>query len=363
MKSLLDGEKSAAFMQQSLLTDNATNYLLWLQSIKLRKSRELLRKLRFKKSQVGAISIVLLVMIAIVSVVILWNVFGVLVSEKAGEVDISPLTTSLDIKEAIFFVNGASKITLYRPSGPGTLTSLKFVFYDDGGNSYVKTQENELISELETKTYNFDPGPIGKIQQISVIPVFKNKPGMEFKSNVNNALEVPKSLVSWWRFEDGNDFLGNNPCAVPAIVEDNIRGKVGNFNGMAIACGNDSSLDMNKETSIIFCIKTNKDGKIIKKGNNYEIDLINGKIVFSYGGNKRSGNIEINDENWHHVTASMLATYIDGNVDVAQEIPIGSGISQEPLLVGEIEGYIDEVMLFNESLSNNQVSAIYNNQK
>ncbi len=315
-----------------------------------------------KKGQ-SRISLVLLILIALVSLAILWNIVVPLVENKTGEINIDKFSTPLDIKEAIFFVNGASKITLNRGAGEGEITSLKFVFYDDKGNTHVETKDSLLIGELETKTYNFGPIPLDNVKDVLVVPFFGDNPGLEYKSNFNDLLQVPSSLVSWWRFnEDFSDFLNQNNCENTNLIEDYRKAAL--FDSIPIKCGNNPGLDMNGDMAISFWIKTNQpNGIILNKGDNYKVYLQNSKIFFNYQGNDRPSNANIDDNSWHHVAVTMLATYIDGIPDSVLEISGASNVNTDNLVIGEFSGELDDVMLFNSSLSNNQVLSIFNSQK
>jgi len=163
-----------------------------------------------RKAQVSVIALILIVMIAIVSIAIAWNVLGPLIASRSDEVDIGKFTTTLEIKDAFLFVNGASQITVRRGTGGEELSAMKFVFYDKNENSYVETEETNLINQLETRTYNFGPVPLGNVKKVSVFPVFDKNIGMEYEGKVRDVLEIPQGLVSWWRFEDSQDSVGEN---------------------------------------------------------------------------------------------------------------------------------------------------------
>ncbi len=313
-----------------------------------------------KKGQANIIAIVLISLIVIVATAIVWNIVSPLIREKSSEAGIGKFSVDIDITDAAAFETGASKISVKRGTG-GEIDSLKFVFYDESGNS--KIEDAESLGELETKTYSFSPLGIGKINKISVFPVIGNQIGMESQSEIKNILEVPSGVVSWWRLDDGTDFMGKNNCNPVSIADDEKRGKVASFNGEPAVCGSDASLNIDKEIGISFWIKTSsEDGEIIKKGNNYNVFLEKGFVNFNYGDKVKSED-KINDGNWHHVIATMTGIYVDNQLSSSKIIDKTGGISPEPLEIGRLNGMLDEMMLFNEGLANIEVNGIYNNQK
>jgi len=314
-----------------------------------------------RKAQASVITIVLLILIAVVSILVLWNVLNLLINKDSSKIDLDKFMVNLKIEDAVLFLNGASEIIVSRGKGSAEITSLKFVFYDETGNSHVETKEENLLKEFETRSYNFSPPPIGKIQKISVFPMIGDELGSGSEFKTLDLLNIPLSLISWWDFEDSSDFQGTNNCGF-IIKEDLEKGRVGEFNDIFVECQSNESFDI-KNMGASFWIKTEDlQGIIIQKENNYLVSLNEGKIVFNYLGQTRTSNAAINDGNWHHIGISMLSTYVDGNPDVSLEINEGLIDDSKPLLIGNFNGFLDDLMLFKDSLSNTQIKAIYQNQ-
>lgn len=313
-----------------------------------------------KKGQANIIAVVLIVLIVMVAVTIVWNIVGSLVREKSEESGIGKFSVNLDITDVAVFETGASKVSVKRGAG-GEIDSLKFVFYGESGNS--KTEDAESLEELETKTYSFSPFDIGKVSRVSVFPVVDNQFGIESQSGIENILEVPSGVVSWWRFDDGRDFMGKNNCNPVSIIDDEKRGDVASFNGNPAVCGADVSLNIGEEIGISFWIKTSSEnGEIIKKGDNYYVFLEDGFVNFNYGVEVKSED-EINDGEWHHIVATMTGIYVDSQLSSSKIIDKSGEINPEELKIGSFNGFLDEMMIFNEGLANIEVSGIYNNQK
>lgn len=325
-------------------------------------------KLRFgKKGQAGVITIVLLILISITAVVIVWNVVRPIISDDSAQISTQVLPINLNIGEIFLFANGATHVDVNRRTGGGEIDSLKFVFTDEGGETYVRDVDSAGLGVLETKTYVFDSLPNFDMNSVSVYPVIGNKIGIETKKNINEELSIPEGMVSWWRFEnDGGDSAGNNDCIGGDIVSSS-RGNVVSINGIGMNCGNEISLNINDKIGVSFWVKTEGDGTIIEKGDNYKIYLDDGRISFSSNGEDISGNKIINDNEWHHVVVtedwdgiSNLFIYVDGDLDYLAELNGLPIPNSENLVIGSgFNGMIDDIMLYNRALSGKEVSSIY----
>lgn len=330
---------------------------------------------REKKAQTSVIAVILIVLISIVSLLIVWNVVFPLLKEKsreAGEIE-KVLGVNLEVKEVILFVTGASRVAVTRKAGKGEIDGMKFIFYDEEGNSHAETKEG-VLEELETKTYYFSPVGM-KIKSVSVVPFVGEGIGLSSETKTSKILEIPAGLVSWWRFDDSNDFIGENNCGFVEIVEDSKRGKVANFNKLSVECGK-TDLSIVDKGAISFWLKTSGEGEIIKKGAgaNYKVSLKQGKIEFSYisNGELKSGESvsEVDDEEWHHIVVSEdwsgnknLMIYIDGKLDKIILMPDLPETNEETILIGNFQGKIDELMFFNKALSKPEVESLFSGQK
>lgn len=320
-----------------------------------------------KKSQVSILVLILIILIILISVLIVWNLVVPLIREKGEEVETSSFIINLDIKEVILFETGALKVTVNRGSGKGEIDGLKFIFNGEG-QSASETKEENLPKELETKTYSFSPVlGIGKIQGVSIAPVFGNKLGMESKSDVGKIIEIPKGLVSWWRFDNEQDFVdGNNGVLIggASLIDSKLASiSAGDYFEVL---GN-TNLNIDDKIALSFWIKTNEDfGLIMKKGTNYEVSLVDKKIKFSFS----NGDIQTANEldlGWNHVLISadvggVKKIYINNKLETFQ-VNYNFNTNNDSLVIGQISGEFDEVMFFNDVLAIGEAEAIYNNQK
>jgi len=330
-----------------------------------------LMKIKGVKSQANIISILLIILIIFVAVVIVWNLVYPMVREQSEEIDISPLNINIEIEEVVVFVGGSSKISIRRGSGDGKLSGLMFIFYDSQGLNHIDTIKENLPGILESKTYYFRPPKnIGKIQSVSVAPVVDENIGREFKSDAKKVFEIPRGLVSWWRFEDEKDFVGGNNGQLNNVVIESgnlVLDGSGFFN-----TGNNEGLNMDEEIGISVWVFPQSAGSIIKKGDvnkNYEL-LINNEreIVFNY---KESdfikSYVKVKNEEWNHILVSvdwdgLYKIYINGEPGSYFETRTSNpSINQEDVVIGQnFKGKIDEVMIFNRSLTSDNAEYLYN---
>lgn len=311
-----------------------------------------------KRGQANIVAVILIVLIALVAVGIVWNFVVPLVKEKSQEVQFGKFTINLELRDVVLFENGVLMINVHRGSGNENLDGLKFVFYDEEGNSV--TREGRTISELETRTYSFSAIPeIGKISKVGVAPIINGKLGMLTESKPDSILKIPSGVVSWWRFDDLNDFIGGNTCEV-------INGGINNgvLNGKVSCLAN--GLNFIDNMAISFWVKGNTAGEIITKTDGYEINITDEKkIKFVSGGQEGISEEELG-ENWNHVVISIVPEVLLSKIYVNKKFntfTINSFNAGDGNLIinGRIGKEVDDFMFFNKSITN--IEGIYNIQK
>lgn len=127
---------------------------------------------------------VLMILIAIVAVIILWQAIKSLISQ-----DIGINLVSLKIKSAV--ANGKIvDIKIKREIGEGNLVKIKFVFENE--RSYSEIIENNM-GELEERDFSFNL--TGKINatKVSVAPIVKTEKGNEKLGNLVDSKEIENS--------------------------------------------------------------------------------------------------------------------------------------------------------------------------
>jgi hypothetical protein len=222
-------------------------------------------------------------------------------------------------------------------------------------------------------------------------------------------------LVSWWRMDYANssvieDFKGGNHGEIDPYAHSDYDGYWGGalrFEGArkGLNVSDDDSLDIADEITLAAWVNMQANGyypKIIEKDINFDV-IIPGEgkwesyalDLYEVGGSPRfvvgdnaDNIIEAVDFNfntgcgcgfdfneWHWVVGTFdgnVATlYVDNNIiDVSDPAPPGFGPmvnSDDPLYIGEgpvthddsFDGYVDEVMIFNRSLSQAEISDLY----
>jgi hypothetical protein len=329
-----------------------------------------------KNAQAGIIVAVVLILVAIIAIIVLWNIFNPLIKDKTKDINIDPLKTNIQIKGVSLFVTGSSQVKIERGSDNNKIDSLVFIFYDEKGNAYSENVSENLPNFLESKNYFFSPIPnFGKINKVSVYPVIGGKVGIESRLDSSKILNVPLGLVSWFSLsEDLKDSVGiNNGVSYGDVSfgEHNLK-KSAYFNSGTVDFGNDPSLNLENEFAISFWITTgSKSGLVLEKGivnPNYKIEINNdGTLNFSYSSSGtiksfKSSN-DISDGNWHNVVVTNMAVYLDGHSDTIIGTNDQLDSNNLDLIVGEgLNGSLKDVMIFNKSLDIGQAESIFNLQ-
>jgi hypothetical protein len=242
-------------------------------------------------------------------------------------------------------------ININRGPGDEELDGLRFIFYDEAGNSL--TREGTAIKELETRTYSFSALPeIGKITKVGVAPVVNGRLGRVVESKPDTILKVPSGVVGWWRFDDLNDFVGGNICEV---LEGGINNGV--LNGKLSCSAND--LLSGDNLAISFWIKGNNNQMVLTKGDNNKINIEDNKLRFDFVVNSGISDETLN-EGWNHIVLSLSPAFSKVYVNKIVKIfpPDYFEPNNENLI---INGEIDDVMIFDNPITN--IEGIYNIQK
>ena len=363
-----------------------------------------MKKEKSNKAQGQIITTVLIILIVIIAVIIVWNVVRPLIKESSEQVEGGVFTTQLDIEEANMYVSGGGEVRIKRGPGKGEITALKFLFYDEEGSSVIVEEDGtkgycDLPNELETKICSFNASDIN-VEKVSVVPSFGNNLGMETSKNNPETDLAIDDLISWWKF-DGNfkDSVGNHDgdnlrtgadASTNVLVVDgvddyvNIGTDIDDFkfgmNSFSIS-GWAKKQGAYSNTPALFGVRVgtttsrysltlNSEGQLhffAKDNNDNSIDLGVGSNI-------------LNDNQWHHAVMvvdrdnDIGKMYADGqqigsNIDISS---LTGDISPEPALAviarqvhsyGFFNGSIDDVVVWGKALNEDEVTAIYNNQK
>jgi len=209
----------------------------------------------------------------------------------------------------------------------------------------------------------------------------------------NTDIDTSKNgLISYWHLDtDANDSLGLNNGIVDGATLNLTGGKWGGAYefgaGKEIYVPDSNSLDLNADNfALSLWFKSNEvpssTKRIISKYlhsspyNGYTLGVGGGSVYTSFNNKTDTLSIsavgDFHNGEWHHALCSgdnnLTSIYVDGVFYESDNSLSGSMGSPEELSIGYIKDYsptynyngsIDEVMIFNRSLSANEVSKLY----
>jgi hypothetical protein len=210
--------------------------------------------------------------------------------------------------------------------------------------------------------------------------------------------DLDSTLISWWRMDDVNssgdptDYMNRNNGTKVGNATQIINGKFGKgfeFDGAGdyVDVGNSDTLKQlsRNNTNVTFSLwikTTATSGAFFGKQQPYELRIGSNSLQFRIDNTTANlvaltANTPINDGKWHHGTIVLdrsenLTIYIDGIFDTTTDISFIDQILSEAnnLLIGQrsggvryLNGTIDEVMIFNRSLSTDEILSLYNATK
>ena len=338
-----------------------------------------------KRAQSQIITTVLIILLVLAAIIIVWNVIKFTIVRSSEQIGTSQFTTQLDIKQANMYVSGGGKVTVKREGGVGEISALKFIFYDEDGSSVIVEKPADSHDELETQVYDFDASEINiNVVSVSVVPVFTDdKLGIEVsQDNVDDDLPVSE-LVSWWKFNgDFRDSVRGNHGT--EYEQANTDGNVLNLDGDGdyVSVFDDDSLDFGTNN---FSVGAWVKGQhidwetIISKGGSFQLSIQAPRFWTKLSGvGSLNDGTNINDNKWHYVfvnfdrTNNLMKRYVDGNpsgtnTDIGL---VGDVSNTNDMNIGFLSGWgqyfngsIDNVIIFNRALTQDEITAIFNNQK
>jgi hypothetical protein len=109
-----------------------------------------------KKSQSGILSSVLIMLIALVSIAILWNIFVPLIERTTNQIDINPFILNGELKSYLSSDAKTSTIEIKRGTGEGQISGIKLVFLDENGKTYTYDKKQGIDDLVPLETIKFD---------------------------------------------------------------------------------------------------------------------------------------------------------------------------------------------------------------
>ena len=268
----------------------------------------------------------------------------------------------------------------------------------DAGGNVNSTETREVTVDTTMPLLEFvNPSPNDKSAANSTSPSLN----LSVIDSGNTYAFFDDGLVGWWRFEANmSDESGNNnhgTCTnCPANTTIGKFGKALEFDGVDdfIDIANNGDFNFSGDFSIGAWVKPAESVTVTPRivqsrhaysgvnGFDFSINSL-GRLSFFIRNESGSGmNLgclilpAINDSQWHYVVAtrdSNMKVYVDGSFCRVWESPTGSINGESSVIIGddffhsaaygEFNGSIDEVLIFNRSLSPTEIQALYNSSQ
>jgi hypothetical protein len=290
------------------------------------------------------------------------------------------------------YVNGALEIN---GSFGSTLSigELLSIYLGDNRSDYIAGEGGRSADGDFDELLLFDE----VISQTDVTTIYTNQDsGLNYDGS---ARQCPSSPIAEWRFDEASwgtveDNIGSNDGSASGDANTTSPGQIcraGEFDGNGDYVSGLDLSQLQTTASLSFWIKTSQTGSnspwtapgvtgVEQSGGTDDIFWgwldSSGRIGLTVGDdyNNTKSNTAINDGDWHHVVLTRNSTdgayqiFIDGSLDKSGTGGIGD-IGNSFDLLGkiksssdELEGLLDEVLIFDEALSLSQVTAIHTNQ-
>ena len=218
----------------------------------------------------------------------------------------------------------------------------------------------------------------------TTIYMYYGNPSAESESDINATfIRIVDGLIASWHFDEesgdiaydssGNDYDGT---IYGATRVDGKFGKALDYDGSDdyVDCGDITYSTAYSAEAWIKTTFTGTGGIVVNNGNNrFNLLMAGGQVQFSdFGSNGVKTTGTYNDGNWHHVVGiredTMWNLYIDGVVPDLGASLTGLGWSGTATRIGcvysgykHFGGIIDEVRIYNRTLTSEEISDLYNN--
>jgi len=356
-----------------------------------------------KKGVSGVIVSVLLILIVIAAVGILWAVISEFMKSNAERIEMGLNTVNLEIVEnSMVYVPVTDELSLKvsRDSGDGTVSKLKFVVYDDSGESSSYTIE-QSIGKLETKTVSiFLDEEVDYVSKVEVFPVAISERGTDYVGYLGDEEVEPGFTANWgmmayWSFDNGmeDELCNGGSCTVPYCPTQvaGKRGKAYKFDRdlqQVIETGNVPDQSSFDEFSIGAWVKpaaqTINSGIISKmtdfsslSGYAFYFNAAGNRMRIRYGTGSEhypplysSSSFNFETDEWYHIAFTFdsgnLKLYLDGQlIDSTTGNPTPIAGNNLPYRIGAgyptptsfyFNGTLDDVRVYNRTLSETEIS-------
>jgi hypothetical protein len=260
---------------------------------------------------------------------------------------------------------------------------------NDTGNNYGTSDTYEFLIDTVYPNISYDATTESDEANLSRNNIFVNVSAAD-SNNISTFIDFDGSLVSWWRMDDvdgsGNptDYIGGNDGTAIDNAAQTDAGKLGKgfeFDGAGdyvIADYVDFAKDSYTMSAWINTVESTQQSFFVNSVNNSHrigMTLISSEIRCGfYNGTgyelkKSGGTISLGQ--WYHVVCGLNASgiflFVDAVGQTGTNTPSTGGGSR--IIIGDqttgsvipFNGTIDDVMIFNRSLSADEISALYAN--
>jgi len=355
-----------------------------------------LSKIR-KRGLSTVIVTLLFILLSLVAIGIFWVVVrNVLKSgTEQASTGLGQLLVSLELQNVNINPNGDIGVSVKRNVGQGDLTGIAFIV-SDGTNSPV-IKKDTTLQELGTQTFIITASELGSsfglVKEVSIVPIISLSMGnVVDKEEISNK-DVLKGLgaVSWWKLDgNANDEIGGNNGNVIGNLNfvEGKYGKAGSFDGTSYLDSTFSTNTMFNKFSMVAWYNCKTPGGTIIAinsvnstgtyyGSGMGIETLNQNFsgrVADLGILKTDLNSTGSscDNNWHYgiltydgINANI---YVDGLLNKTYVLNYNLvgytnrstiGIGTGGHWGGINNSSVDEVILFNQSLTAQQIKLLY----
>ena len=340
------------------------------------------------------ITTLIFILLAIIAIGIVWYVFNNIINQNQSQINLGKITDNVQINDAkVGILQSKIKIT---NNGRDKMTGVK-IFLSDGTNTN-ETNYNLNLGQYESTTITIPLTSGFQPTSATVTPVYGNIEGQTAIKDLtqNYSIEKNNGLVAYYKFEnDAKDSSGNNLDGALTGTSDWTAGQIGsalNLKTSFVTTPVTSALDTDTHT-IAFWIQLtlNSDGTWRRifaytpsptdRSPTIWVNLNLAALHWRYANNTavNTGYCNQCGENgdmstfqigqWYFITGTKngrnFTYYVNGVLK-------GSSIIANPKYPGSSQIYlgqtapwalIDELAIFNRSLTTKEIQQIYNSQK
>jgi len=341
-----------------------------------------------KRSQSGIIAVVLIILLVLAGIVVVWNVVYGLIKKSSNNVQIDTMINRVDVESTKFYTTGRILVNV-KSNSQENINRINIILKLKDGSSKI-IEKNVTVRPMETipvLIYSNETNlSNAQVISVSTVPIFGNQLGIEAKettpqidSSGNRVLELPDKLISWWKFDsDARDSVGNNHGTLYGHA--NIQNNALVLDGIDDYVQTPNIATKGNNESVSLWVKySSPSASNVFFSQSWLRRLFTGTWVFVDTGNiyYSPSSEGSTDGNWHQVAYTLNATYIKTYVDgtIKSSILITNPMADETgywwigkLCAGSscnnyFNGNIKNVMIFNRTLSEDEIRGIYLNQK